>query len=127
LLGCLAALAVGCARVQAITECHALGIEYGYYAGKGAACVNSKLNPAVREKVDAFSRRACTRARAINSFDPEDACQRARIEAETAAWYALAAQQADGPPPVLSIDTLMPGFDVRYGTPNLPGSSKAKQ
>jgi hypothetical protein len=111
--------------VQAITECHAIGIEYGYYSGKGASCVNSKLDPAVREKVDTFSRLACTQARAINSFDPEEACQQASIEAENAAWHALAAQPADGPPPVLSIDNLMPGFGVRYGTPDLPGSSKA--
>jgi hypothetical protein len=37
-------------------------VKQGYYSGKRAACVNSKLDPAVREKVDAFSRQACTRA-----------------------------------------------------------------
>jgi hypothetical protein len=100
-----------------------MGIEYGYYSGRGAACVNAKLNPAFQEQVNAFSRQACARARAINSFDPEDACRQASLEAENAAWHALSAQPADAPPPALSIDTLMPGFNVRYGTPDLPESS----
>jgi hypothetical protein len=75
--------------------------------------------------VAAFSKQACARARAINSFDQDEACRQASLEAENAAWRALAAQPGDRPPTKLSIDTLMPGFNVRYGTPNLPVSEKA--
>jgi hypothetical protein len=86
----------------------------------GRRASTRSLIPAFQEEVNAFSRQACVRARAINSFDPEDACRQASLEAENAAWHALAAQPADAPPPALSIDTLMPGFNVRYGTPDLP-------
>jgi len=120
-LGVSLLLAFGCARMRAMDECQAMGIRYGYYSGSGASCVDAKLNPKSREMVAAFTRQACARARAINSFDPEDACKRASIEAETAAWHALATQPGVLPAE-LSIDTLMPGFNVRYGTPDVPVS-----
>jgi hypothetical protein len=104
LLG-LSLLALGCARVQAIDECQGMGIQYGYYSGSGAGCVDAKLNPGNQEMVAAFSQQACARARAINSFDQDDACRQASLEAENAAWRALAAQPADSPPTKLSIDT----------------------
>jgi hypothetical protein len=126
LLACLALLAFGCARMQAVNECRAMGIRYGYYSGGGASCVDAKLNPTAREMVAAFSRQSCARARAVNSVDPEDACKQASLEAETAAWRAHAAQQPGTPPVELSIDTLMPGFNVRYGTPDLPVSQSQK-
>ncbi len=101
-----------------------MGIQSGYYSGAGATCVQERLNPTAQEMVAAFAGQACARARAINSFDPDDACKQARMEAQTAAWHALVNAAVDAPPPELSIDQLMPGFNERYGTPELPVSDK---
>jgi hypothetical protein len=77
-LACPALLAFGCTRMQAVDECRAMGIRYGYYSGGGARCVDAKLNPTAREMVAAFSRQA----RAVNSVDPEGACKQASLEAQ---------------------------------------------
>ena len=69
-LACLALLVFGCARMRAVNECRAMGIRYGYYSGGGASCIDANVNPTAREMVAAFSRQACTRARAVNSVDP---------------------------------------------------------